>query len=221
MTNRLREFINRHLDPADRLGEILFGLIMALGFTAAVRLGVEEPDNRKLFVSILGCNLAWGIVDGVMYVLTAVFERARKARIIRAVRAAPTEEDALARVSREFEDVLAPLTTAEERREMYRWIARLAKREVPLHVGVHRADVMGAAAVALLIVLSTLPVVVPFLLVPNPVLASRLSNLIVLALLFLVGHWWGKVVGASPWRIGVGLTLVGICLVAITITLGG
>src|SRR4030095_1923207 len=31
-------FIQRYLDPDDRLGEILFGLIMALGFTGAVRL---------------------------------------------------------------------------------------------------------------------------------------------------------------------------------------
>ena len=32
-----RAFIRRHLEPTDRLGEILFGLIMALGFTGAVR----------------------------------------------------------------------------------------------------------------------------------------------------------------------------------------
>jgi hypothetical protein len=65
----MREFLHRHLDPADRLGEILFGLIMALGFTGAVRLGREEADNHALFVGIFGCNLAWAIVDGVMCVL--------------------------------------------------------------------------------------------------------------------------------------------------------
>ena len=71
----MRTFIERYLDPATRLGEILFGLVMALGFTGAVRLGYEEADNRALFVGIFGCNLAWAIVDGVMYVLTALFER--------------------------------------------------------------------------------------------------------------------------------------------------
>ena len=50
----MRAFIQRHLDPADRLGEILFGLIMALGFTGAVRLGHEEADNRALFIGIFG-----------------------------------------------------------------------------------------------------------------------------------------------------------------------
>jgi hypothetical protein len=84
-------FIQRYLEPADRLGEILFGLIMALGFTGAVRLGVEDADNRTLFISILGCNIAWAIVDGVMYVLTALFEQGRKALLVRDVRAAPSE----------------------------------------------------------------------------------------------------------------------------------
>ena len=62
----MRTFIQRYLAPADRLGEILFGLIMALGFTGAVRLGHEKADNRALFVGIFGCNLAWAIVDGDM-----------------------------------------------------------------------------------------------------------------------------------------------------------
>jgi hypothetical protein len=59
-------FIKRHLEPADRIGETLFGLIMALGFTGAVCLGIDEATSRELLIAILGCNIAWGIVDGVM-----------------------------------------------------------------------------------------------------------------------------------------------------------
>lgn len=58
--NKLRAFVAAHLDPADRIGEALFGLIMALGFIGAVRLGIEEAASRELSVAILGCNLAWG-----------------------------------------------------------------------------------------------------------------------------------------------------------------
>jgi hypothetical protein len=68
----MRSFIQRDLDPADRLDEIRFDLIIALGFTAVVRLGTEEPDSRELFVAILGCNLAWGVVDGVMFAMLLV-----------------------------------------------------------------------------------------------------------------------------------------------------
>src|SRR5215471_20276729 len=108
----MRSFIQRHLAPADRLGEVLFGLIMALGFTAAVRLERAEADNRALFIGILGCNLAWAIVDGVMYVLAAYFERGRLARLARDVVAAPSEAEALRHIAAELEDRLAVVTTA-------------------------------------------------------------------------------------------------------------
>jgi VIT1/CCC1 family predicted Fe2+/Mn2+ transporter len=217
----MRTFIERYLDPADRLGEILFGLIMALGFTGAVRLGHEAADNRALFIGIFGCNLAWAIVDGVMYVLTGLFERGRKARLFREVARAPSEEAALDRIGAELDGPLLELTTPEERRELHRWTLRILRREQPDLPRLRRDDVLGGVAVALVIVLATFPIVVPYLVVANPTLAVRLSHLIAVTLLFLLGAWWGRVVGAQPLRIALGLTLLGTTLVLITIALGG
>jgi hypothetical protein len=217
----MRSFIRRNLDPADRLGEVLFGLIMALGFTAAVSLGREEADNRALFIGILGCNIAWGIVDGVMYALTAHFERGRLARLKRDALAAPTEAEALQRVRDELDDRLGSLTTDEERAQIAGWTLRSLRQHDHQAPGMHREDVLGGAAIGLLIVLATLPVVVPFLLVADPHLAVRLSNLVALTELFLLGLWWGRVVGHSSIRIATGLTLIGVVLVLIAVVLGG
>jgi VIT1/CCC1 family predicted Fe2+/Mn2+ transporter len=217
----MRSFIQRYLDPADRLGEILFGLIMALGFTGAVRLGQEEADNQALFIGIFGCNLAWAIVDGVMYVLTALFERGRKARLVREVLNAATEEKALQQIGAELDGPLVELITPEERGQLHRWVLAVLRREKPQEPGIQREDLLGGVAVALIIVLATLPVVVPYLVVSNPNLAVRLSNLIALTLLFLLGAWWGRIVGGNSFRIAVGLTLIGVVLVLITIALGG
>src|SRR5574341_2259858 len=214
-------FIQRYLDPAGRLGEILFGLIMALGFTGAVRLGHEAADNRALFTGILGCNLAWAVVDGVMYVLTELFERGRKSRLTRDVRAAPTEDAALQHIAAELDGPLMALTTPQERGQLHRWVLEIIQREEFGQPRVHREDLLGGMAVALVILLATFPIVVPYLLVSNPNLAVRLSNLIALTLLFLLGVRWGQVVGARPFRIGAGLTLLGMVLVLITIALGG
>ncbi len=217
----MRSWINRYLSPADRLGEVLFGLIMALGFTGAVRLGHEEADNRALFTGIFGCNLAWAIVDGVMYALTELFERGRKARLVRAVLNARTEEAALEQIGKELDGPLMQLTEPEERRQLHRWVLEILRRD---SLGVPRMrleDLLGGAAVALVIVLSTLPIVVPFLVIPNPELAVRISNLIALTQLFLLGAWWARVVGGNRLRIATGLTLVGVLLVLITIALGG
>ena len=52
----------RILDPAERIAEILFGLIMALTCTGAI--GVATADQfeiRTMLIGALGCNVAWGI----------------------------------------------------------------------------------------------------------------------------------------------------------------
>ena len=215
-------FIRRHLDPASRLGEVLFGLIMALGFTAAVRISGEPPSNRELFVAILGCNVAWGIVDGVMYVLGQVFERGRRARVVRDVRAAVDEGGALAAIGRELDGPLMSVTTDAERQALARGVLTLARRAEPVPPTRVRADdLLGGMAVALAIVVSTLPVVAPFVLIRDPWLAVRASNGVALAGLALLGARWGHIVGASPYGIAFGLTAVGLVLVAITIALGG
>jgi VIT1/CCC1 family predicted Fe2+/Mn2+ transporter len=218
---KIRDFIDRYLDPAGRLGEILFGLIMALGFTGAVQMGLDEPNNRKLFLGILGCNISWGVVDGVMYVLTALFTRGCRERIIRDVLSLPTEEAAMARVGKELDDRLVPLTTPEERQRIYRSVIDLVRRASREKVRIRRGDLLGGVASGAVVILATLPIVLPYLVVRDPCWAVRLSNLIGLALLFMLGLWWGRLVGGSPWRIGAGLTLVGALLTGITIALGG
>ncbi|HSV07346.1 MAG TPA: hypothetical protein VLI07_12565 [Candidatus Binatus sp.] len=214
-------FIRRHLDPAGRLGEALFGLIMALGFGAAVRLGGEEANNRALFIGIFGCNLAWAIVDGVTHVLGALFERGRKARLVRDLLSAATEEAALQQIGKELDGPLMDLTSPQERLQLHRWVLEILRQGGPEEVRVQREDLLGGAAASLVVLVATLPIVVPYLLVPDPNLAIRLSNLIALTLLFLLGMRWGQIVGGRSLRIATGLTLIGVVLVVITVVLGG
>src|SRR5262245_31786332 len=118
----LFRFVRRHLEPVDRLGETLFGLIMALGITGAARLGIEAADTRSLFIAVLGCNNAWGIVDGVMFVLGRLFERGRQARVVGAVRATADDAAAFRIVAQEIDHRLEALTSGEEREQVHRWI---------------------------------------------------------------------------------------------------
>src|SRR6185436_8464808 len=74
----------RLLDPTERFSEILFGLIMVLTFTGT--LSVHEAgraDVREMLLAALGCNVAWGIVDAVMYLLTSMTMRARGRLMVR------------------------------------------------------------------------------------------------------------------------------------------
>ena len=217
----MRTFIRAHLDPVDRLGGVVFSLIMALGFIGACRLELSEPENRAMLIGVFGCNLAWAIVDGVMFVFAALFERGLRATRIRNVQSATTNEDALRHIANEFGGRLDQLTTSDDRARIFQDMLELMRQAPAAIARVRRQDIFGGIAATILIVVATIPVVSPFMFVPNPVTAMRVASAIALILPFLVGCWWGHMVGVSGLRVGSGLTVFGIILVLITIALGG
>ena len=220
---RREGFVARHLDLSERLGEILFGLIMVLTFTLGAGLVIEEGADatREMLVAILGCNIAWGLIDGGMYILGVLFERGRNARLLRAVQQARSNDDALGLIRDALEPRLEPIVPADRLPGLYQEILRKLRSAPPLRTGLRKEDVLGAIAVFWLVFLSTIPALVPFLLFENPHVALRVSNGLLLGMLFGLGHRWGKETNQGPWRVGFFLLLVGIVLVGAAMALGG
>jgi hypothetical protein len=206
------------------MGEILFGLIMTLTFTLAAGIVIEEEGRagaREMLIGILGCNLAWGIIDGVLYVLGQVFDRGRVRRIGFHLRQATSDDDARRMVADELDATLLPMTDDATRRGLYDSIVERVRRSPPAPNPVRREDLMGGLAAGWLVFACSLPAVLPFLLIPDPRLALRISNVILLALLFYVGYRWARYTLAKPWLSGLVFLLIGTLLVAIAIPLGG
>src|SRR5512145_3364575 len=68
----------RVLDPAERISEVLFGLIMVLTFTGSLSIvDAEREDIRAMLIGALGCNIAWGLIDGILYMMGSLAERGR------------------------------------------------------------------------------------------------------------------------------------------------
>jgi hypothetical protein len=217
-------WVHRYLDPGDRMNEVLFGLIMVLTFTLTAGLSVSEGREgvRELLAAAIGCNLAWGVIDGVFYVLGQLFERGRRIRLERALVAAKDEEAGIAAVARELDPTLDAVTTPDARRLLYRDIVRVVTRAAPQKNRITREDLLGALASFWLVVLSTIPAVVPFLIFRDqPRFALRVSNGLLLGLLFLVGSQWAKATGGNRFLTGLSLMLVGGALVAVAVALGG
>ena len=75
------------LQPSERVAEVLFGLIMVLTFTGALSIAeADRAEVRTMLIGALGCNIAWGIVDGVLYLMGCLAEKGRGLMIFRAVR---------------------------------------------------------------------------------------------------------------------------------------
>jgi VIT1/CCC1 family predicted Fe2+/Mn2+ transporter len=80
---------------------------------------------------------------------------------------------------------------------------------------------VAALGVCLLVFLSTFPVVIPFIFMREAVPALRVSNAVAIAMLFLIGHAFGRYAGVNAWRTGLWLVALGVVLVGITMALGG
>src|SRR5205814_8856742 len=112
----MKLFVSRYLDPASRLGEILFGLIMVLTVTLTAGLTVADgpAGARQLLVAAVGCNVAWGIIDAVMYIMNCVTVRSGKVRLVRAVQSASDQQSALALIQEEIEPELQELLDSQQ-----------------------------------------------------------------------------------------------------------
>jgi hypothetical protein len=86
---------------------------------------------------------------------------------------------------------------------------------------VQRDDLMGALACFWLVFLSCLPAAVPFLIFPEPRFALRVSNFLLIGMLFLVGQKWGQYAHTHRLLAGLVMVAIGLCLVGVAILLGG
>lgn len=210
----------RVLDPIDRFSEVLFGLFMVLTFTGTLSVVDSGRDEvRDMLVAAIGCNLAWGFVDGVMYVLRNLVARGRRARLLRAVRGAARPEQAHRLIAGEIGGLARAFDTTELER-LRQWIVAQPAQAGPA-AGITGSDLRGAAGVFLLVFASTFPVVLPFVFVADPAPAKRLSAAVAIAMLFLCGHAWGRYAGLRAWRTGLVMVLLGVAVEAVVIALGG
>jgi VIT1/CCC1 family predicted Fe2+/Mn2+ transporter len=196
---------------------------MVLSVTLTARLTVAEgPEGmRQMVLAALGCNLAWGIIDGVMYVMAAVTDRAEKARVVAAVHEAGTDDAAYALIR---ESVVPQLeTTADEQtgRALEVALRDFILAAEPVRIGVTVDDLRGALACFALVFASSLPIVLLYLAMPDPGAAVRASNVLLLAMLFVAGVLWGRFAGASPWWAGLSMVGIGLALVGVAVALGG
>jgi hypothetical protein len=211
--------MKRALEPIDRVSEVLFGLIMVLTFTGSLSV-VEagREDVRTMLVGALGCNLAWGLIDAVFYLMGCLAEKSRGLLTFRAVREAEP-----GRGQQLIADALPPVVASVlEPAQLESMRLRLKQLpEPPVRASLGTDDFRGALGVFLWVFLSTFPVVIPFLVMHDARPALRVSNAIAVVLLFLAGYAFGRLTGRPPAFAGAAMVVLGSILVGLTMALGG
>jgi VIT1/CCC1 family predicted Fe2+/Mn2+ transporter len=210
----------RVLDPAERISEVLFGLIMVLTFTGSLSIAeAGREDIRAMLIGALGCNIAWGIIDGILYLMGSLADKGRNLAAYQAVLRAATPREAERLIADALPPVFASVLEPQDLDRMRRRLAELP--EPPARARLGTSEWWGALAVFLLVFLSTFPPAVPFMVMRNAPTALRTSNAVAIGMLFIAGVAYARVVGRTPWVFGISMVALGCILVALTIALGG
>jgi len=210
----------RVLEPYDRVSEVLFGLIMVLTFTGSLSVAESGRDDvRIMLIGALGCNVAWGIIDGLLYLMGCMSEQGRSLRSWRAVRNAASAAEAHRVIAGALPAVVAAAISPDAYESVRQKL--LAMPEPPERPQLGKNDWLGALAVALWVIATTLPVAIPFIFMDDVGRAMRASNAIAVVLLFVAGYAFGRVAGYRPLLTGIAMVILGAALVGLTMALGG
>ena len=210
----------RLLNPIDRISEILFGLIMALTFTCTISvIDADRAEIRGMLIGAVGCNIAWGLVDAVMFLLMSVTDKGHSLKIFNFVRSSSNIQKAHRFITDALPPVIASVMQPDE-------IEALRKKlsELPHPPAVNRLsfdDFKIATGIFILVFLSTFPVVIPFIFIDDLQTALRTSNGVAILMMFICGSLLGEYAGRNRVFMGIVMSLLGVALVLMTIALGG
>jgi hypothetical protein len=210
----------RVLDPIYRVNEVLFGLIMVLTFTGSLSVAEAGRDDiRKMLIGALGCNLAWGLIDGLFYLMGSLADKGQNLMTYLAVRKTSDPQHAQRLIAGRLPPLVASVLEPAELEAMRLRLQRLP--EPPKRASLNREDWLGAVGIFLLVFLSTFPVVIPFIFMQSTLPALRVSNAIAIVMMFIAGYSYGRLTGYHPLRVGIAMVVLGALVVSATIKLGG
>lgn len=213
------EISKRALEPDERVAEVLFGLIMVLTFTGSLSVAEAGRDDvRTMLISALGCNLAWGVIDAILYLMGCLSERGRAIRSLRALRAAPTAEEGHRVIANALPPMVAATLGAADYEVMRQ---KLLKMPETSRRWLRNEEWLGGLLVFFWVFITTFPVTIPFIFMTDVERAMRVSNAIAILLLFVTGYAFGRIAEYHPWITGLAMVGLGGLLVALTIALGG
>jgi VIT family len=206
------------LNPLERVSEVACGLIMVLSFTGALSLAqAAEADVRRMFIAAILCNLTWGVIDATFYLIGCLAENSRSVTLLFKVQQCTDSTRVQKIISRVLPSQVAEAFLPADFERIHAHL-----KELPLaarRLRLTGRNLRGALGVFLLVVLSTFPVVVPFMFIHNARLALHISNFIAIALLFGCGYILARYVGLRAIRTGLAFVAIGAALVALMIAL--
>lgn len=206
-----------HLDKGEVLGGLVLGIIMVL--ILSLVSGVVAQTSRGMLIGTLLCIAGWGLIDAAMHLAGAWMTRMRRAEFIRDVRAA-NHGDSERMAGDVIQNALDRPATPVDLQAMSRMLVEFAHRVTPPEARLIPADWKSVFTSFALLTMTTLPAVLPYLFIPKLFIARRISNLLLVAALFLIGRIWASHAGVNPIKAGAGFAIAGLVFTGLATALG-
>jgi hypothetical protein len=220
------KMLKTYLSASDRLSEILFGLIMAMTVIGASKIalvsGDEVINGRVIIASALGCNIAWGLVDAIMYVFTGLVDRGKYTGLIATINKTKDENAAIAVIDKALDSELLDNLDAAERKQLCAGLFKKLSTVEPKKVRVVRDDIIGAIICFFFAFSTAFLLVIPFFIPVGKLFVKIwLSRIISYGMLFVIGYAYASHTNKGKVRTAVGMVVVGVIINIVIILLGG
>jgi len=213
----------RYLSFTDRTGEIAFAVFMVIIINGYVALSNLNTGFLYIVVVNIGACASWGFIDGFLYAITSSIDRNNlRNKLFYLKKLAGEKEDLnkkalLNNVEKKMDDSFFSSYDMEGKEAIAKNIVEYAPQATVADNRLFtRDEILGWASIVSIYLVVGFLLALPFLILPDKLLAWFISNVFGVAWLFWYGLQLGKIVGKHRLALGFGMAAIGIAFLAIS-----
>ena len=201
----------------DRIGEVAFAVLMVIIINGYVALSNLNTGFEYIIVVNLGACLAWGTIDGLIYAISSSLERNELRNKLIGLKSIVKGENTLQLVKDNLDDTF--LASFDEKGK------DAIARDIMVHVPAASVDknqvltkkeLMGWLSIIGIYAVVGFVLALPFLVLPDKIVAWVVSNALGVAWIFWYGVQLGKVAGKNRWLLGVIMGFVSVLFLVVS-----
>lgn len=208
---------SKYLSFVDRIGEAAFAVFMVIIINGYVALSDLNTGFLYIVVVNLGACLSWGIIDGLIYAISSSMERNLSRKKLLQLKAAANKQETTEIVKRSLDGTFLSGFTDEAKNNIAKEIVTYAPEA---SVGENRLltkeEMRGWLSIVGIYLAVGFLLALPFLILPDKLLAWILSNAAGVTWVSWYGVQLGKSAGKNRWILGGVMGLVSVVFLGLS-----
>ena len=182
----------------------------------------ELNKAKILALVIIAITLLWAIVDGLMFIFTALLEKGRYHRMIPRLKSVD-KKTSLEIITNELEKTVVGIFDGETKKQIAEEMLEKVSSISPTNLEkpkISKDDIKGALLCVFFVFLPCIVILPFFVFINNLSSAILVSNIIGLAILFGFGYRLGSCTNRNKILTGLAIMLIGVAIIIMAIILG-